>query len=279
MPISQDDFQFYQSYLVKQTGLAIPENKVYLLETRLMPVLQQWGFSSLSDMAKTLRCNPERKLFQDVVDAMVTNETMFFRDERLFTYFRDSILPDMIERKTGARSLRFWSAACSTGQEPYSIAMALNDLLAGKDGWRADILATDISDHALKRACRGEYNQFEMRRGLSDCFSDKYFTQRDKIWVIDDVIRKMVRFENFNLLDRMSHFGMFDVIFCRNVLIYFNEETKKKILKNITAQLVEGGYLFLGTAERAIGARDGMLAVPDCPGLYCYAGENIRRPT
>lgn len=270
MPISNEDFQFYQSYLERQTGLAIPENKVYLLETRLMPVLKQWGFSCLSDMAKTLRHNPERKLFQDVIDAMVTNETTFFRDEKLFTYFKDFILPDMIGRKEATKSLRFWSAACSTGQEPYSIAMALNDLLADKEGWRADILATDISDHALKKACRGEFNQFEMQRGLSNCFSDKYFTQREKTWVIDEKIRKMVRFENFNLLDRMTHYGMFDVIFCRNVLIYFSEDTKRKILGNITAQLASSGYLFLGTAERAVGTREGLRAVPDCPGLYHY---------
>lgn len=273
--MSPEDFTFYKTYLDKHTGLALTPDKTYLLETRLSPVVKKWDFSSLTDMTVTLRRNPERKLLQDVIDAMVTNETMFFRDERPFTYFRDTVLPSIVALRADRKSLRIWSAACSTGQEPYSIAMSLAEIIPDMETWNIEILATDISDTVLKQARTGKFNQFEIQRGLPPRMMEKYFVKSDKGWTVCERIRKCVRFENFNLLDRMTHLGIFDMILCRNVLMYFSEETKQRILANMVNRLSTNGFLFMGTTERV--KSDGLSNVPDCPGLYASPSNTIHQ--
>lgn len=263
-----DDFKFYKQFLYEKSGLAITEEKTYLLQSRLTPITRDYGFSDLEELAKALRFAPDPKLIKAVIDAMTTNETLFFRDAKPFMQFKTIVLPAMVTARENKKSLRVWSAACSTGQEPYSIAITLDEALAQKNGWKFEILGTDLSDNALSQARNAKYNQFEIQRGLPIQMAMKYFTQEGQNWTIKDNIRNMVRFESFNLLERMDRFGTFDIIFCRNVLIYFDEETKKKVLQNLVKRLAPDGFLFLGGSETVIGLCPELKIQQGCPGLY-----------
>ena len=271
--MNADDFNFYKKFLYERTGLALTEDKIYLLESRLASVLRKWMFGNLEEMTKALRLTPDRKLVTEVVDAMMTNETLFFRDDRPFKHFRASILPAMLKAREGKKALRIWSAACSTGQEPYSIAMTLCETLPGIESWRIELVATDISETALSQAMNGTFSQFEIQRGLPIQHVMKYFRQEGQTWKITDKIKSMVKFERFNLLERMDRFGTFDVIFCRNVLIYFDEETKKKVLQGLTRRLAPDGCLFLGGSETVIGLCPELKVNQGCPGLYTLQGQ------
>lgn len=266
--MNADDFAFFQKFLRDKSGMALGNDKLYLLESRLSPVMRKWMFGNLEEMAKALRLTPDKKLINEVINAMVTNETLFFRDDRPFKYFRTNVLPDLLESRKQRRSLRFWSAACSTGQEPFSIAMTSLETIPKSEPWNIDILGTDISENALNQATKGEYTQFEIQRGLPMQMAMKYFQQQGQGWKVNDKIRSMIRYEAFNLLDRMEKFGSFDVIFCRNVLIYFDEATKKHVLDNLIARLAPDGYLFLGGAESVISLCPNLKTQADCPGLY-----------
>lgn len=274
-----DDFKFYRQFLHEKSGLALTEEKIYLLESRLTPVVRDYGFASLEQLTKALKSAPDSKLVKAVIDAMTINETLFFRDAKPFMQFKTIVLPAIIKARENKKSLRLWSAACSTGQEPYSIAMILDEALAKQNGWKVDILGTDLSDNALSQACNAKYNQFEIQRGLPIQMTMKNFIQEGQNWTIKDNIRNMVRFESFNLLDRMDRFGTFDIIFCRNVLIYFDEDTKKKVLQNLVKRLAPDGFLFLGGSETVIGLCPELKIQQGCPGLYTIqSGETSKIP-
>lgn len=266
--MNPDDFKFYKSFLYEKSGLALTEEKIYLLETRLMPVARDFGFGTLDVLTKGLRMATDPKLAKAVIDAMTINETLFFRDNRPFLQFKATVLPQLLNARANRKSLRFWSAACSTGQEPYSIAMVLDEILVKQPGWKTEILATDLSDNALAQARAARYNQFEIQRGLPIQMAMKHFSQDGQTWQLKEAIQKMVRFESFNLLDKMERFGTFDVIFCRNVLIYFDEETKKRVLAGLAKRLAPDGFLFLGGSETVIGLCPDLKMQPGCPGLY-----------
>jgi chemotaxis protein methyltransferase CheR len=266
--MTPDDFKFYKQFLYEKSGYAITEEKSYLIETRLSSVIRDFGFNSLDQLTKSLRTAPDPKLVRAVVDGMTINETLFFRDARPFQQLKSTVLPAVLKSRESKKSLRLWSAACSTGQEPYSVAMILDEALAKLPGWKTEILGTDISDNALTQARNAKYNQFEIQRGLPIQMTMKYFTQDGQSWGLKDIIRNMVRFEAFNLLDRMDRFGTFDIIFCRNVLIYFDEETKKKVLQNLVKRLAPDGFLFLGGSETVIGLCPELKIQQGCPGLY-----------
>ncbi|AGH98751.1 CheR family methyltransferase [Micavibrio aeruginosavorus] len=262
------DFEFYKVLLKDKSGLSISPEKIYLLETRLAPVVQKWGHGTLDRMTQYLRMKRDEAIIKDVVEAMTTNETLFFRDDRPFKHFRTVILPEMIKSRANTRNLKIWSAACSSGQEPYSIAMTLEEAAFEKTAWRFDILATDIADSVLKQAQEGLYSHFEVQRGLPIQTIMKYFSQDGDRWRVKENLRKMIRFQKFNLLERMSSVGQFDIIFCRNVLIYFDEETKKKVLNGLMQQLAPDGYIFLGSSETVLGLSQNLKPVAACPGLY-----------
>lgn len=268
MTMKQEDFLYYKKFLYENSGLSLTEEKTYLLISRLTPVATKNGFDSLEAMSRALRMSPDARLEKHVIDAMMTNETLFFRDDRPFKQLRSEVLPAVIKSRENRKILRIWSAACSTGQEPYSIAMTILEMLPRPEEWNITILATDLSDVALEQARKAEFNQFEIQRGLPTPMMMKYFQQNGSTWKIRDKVRNMIRFENFNLLHKMDKFPVFDIIFCRNVLIYFNEETKKKILSNLIKKLHADGYLFLGGAETAIGLCPDLKIYPACPGLY-----------
>jgi chemotaxis protein methyltransferase CheR len=267
------DFDLYRDLLKERSGLVLGQDKSYLLDSRLSPIARKWGYPTLDAMTNALRGVPDKDLVNDIIEAMTTNETSFFRDNKPFEMFKEVVLKYMKENRASRKELRIWCAAASSGQEPYSIAMILKEAAAQFPGWRFTIKATDISDQILNQAREGVYSQFEVQRGLPIQFLMKYFTQDEEKWRISNDIKAMVNYGNFNLLDNMAALGRFDVIFCRNVLIYFDEKTKASILERMGKQLESDGILFLGGAETVLGITEAFKPFPAQRGLYAQPGS------
>ncbi|HEX9490388.1 MAG TPA: protein-glutamate O-methyltransferase [Stellaceae bacterium] len=265
------DFELLCRLLKERSGLLLASDKAYLLESRLLPVVRRRNMKSLDELVAVLRSRPEEELVRDVVEAMTTNESSFFRDLKPFDQFRDFILPELMKARAGKRTLRIWSAACSSGQEPYSLAMLLSEHKDKLAGWQIEIVATDLSSEILEKAQAGVYTQFEVQRGLPIQLLVKYFRQEGERWRIDPAIAAMVRFRCLNLLEDFTHLGHFDVVFLRNVLIYFDLQTKTSVLDRIPRVLQPDGYLYLGGAETIIGITDKFQAAPDQRGVYTPA--------
>lgn len=272
--MNSQDFQLFSNLVRDRSGLVLTEDKVYLLESRLVPLARQRGLNTLEDLANELRRGDE-KLKEDITEAMTTNETFFFRDNKPFDTFKESILPHLLETRSTRKTLRIWNAACSTGQEPYSVAMLLKEEAARMPGWRVEILATDISNEVLEKAKSGLYSQFEVQRGLPIQLLIKYFQQMGEMWQIDSSIRAMVKFQNVNLLASLAMLGTFDVIFCRNVLIYFDHPTKAKVLAEMHKIMARDGALFLGGAETVLGICDELHPVSGLKGVYTPATGGV----
>jgi len=265
------DFDIYKDLLKDKSGLVITPDKLYLIESRLNPVTKKWGYENLTAMTNVLRAVPPKDLVNDIIEAMTTNETSFYRDIKPFDIFKETVLP-YYKNKTGAnKNLKIWCAASSSGQEPYSLAMLLKEESAKLPGWNFSITATDISHEILDQAKEGTYTQFEVQRGLPITLLMKYFTQNGDKWTINDDIKRMIDFKYFNLLDPMSSIGQFDIIFCRNVLIYFDQPTKKDVMERMNRQMSDDGFFFLGGAETVLGITESYKAVPNCRGLYAKA--------
>jgi chemotaxis protein methyltransferase CheR len=249
-----DNYRFLREYIHQESGIFLGEDKHYLIEARLLPLVRQSHLESLDALCQALRNGPNPPLRKQVVEAMATHETLFFRDASPFEALRTMVLPKLADERKGTRRLTFWSAAASSGQEAYSMAMMLLEM--GLSGWTIQILATDISEPILARARQGRYMQIEVNRGLPASYLVKYFERHGLEWQIKDHVRQMVRFEQFDLRASMKAKGPFDVILCRNVLIYFDVETKKKILGELRGALAPGGFLFLGGAETTLNLDD-----------------------
>lgn len=271
------DFEFLRAYLKQRSGLALTAEKRYLVESRLAPVCRRFAFATLHDLIGSLKLPHSGDVERAVVEAMTTNETFFFRDRTPFDMFRDVVLPQAIQRNAARKKLRIWCAAASTGQEPYSIAMLLQEAAPRLAGWQIDLVATDISGEVIEKAKLGLYSQFEVQRGLPVQWLLKYFTQIGEQWQIAASLRSMVEFRQFNLLHGFEGFGTFDVIFCRNVLIYFDAPTKSDILARFGHSLAPGGALLLGAAETVIGLTDRL--VPDTKNRGLYGHAEVARPT
>jgi chemotaxis protein methyltransferase CheR len=241
------NYRYLQKYVHQTTGVVLDESKQYLLESRLLPVVQANGVESLDDLCNVLRAGRSRDLVQQIVEAMTTHETLFFRDPDQYEALRRTVIPELMAQRAAARRLSFWSAAASFGQEAYSLAMILLDMEL--QDWRIDILGTDISEQTLERAREGHYMPVEIGRGLSKVYLQRYFTLRGLDWELAPAVRRMVRFERRDLRERFIGLGPFDVIFCRNVLIYFDQETKRQILDELWRALNPNGYLLLGGTE------------------------------
>lgn len=267
------DFDVYKDLLKEKSGLMLTQDKSYLLESRLTPVAGKWGFATLEAMSAHLRGVPDPKLVNDIVEAMTTNETSFFRDLRPFDTFRDTVLPYLLQARIHERKFRIWCAASSSGQEPYSLAMLIKAQENQFARWNIEITGTDISHDILDLARRGLYSQFEVQRGLPVQLLMKHFAQEGDRWAIAEDIKRMVQYKYFNLLDSMAAFGALDVIFCRNVLIYFDEATKADVLNRMARQLKPDGFLFLGGAETVIGITDEFAPIPDLRGVYAKRGS------
>jgi chemotaxis protein methyltransferase CheR len=252
--IHSENYRFLQEEVYSQTGIVLDGDKHYLFENRLAPIVRQLGLGSINDLCALLHATRGNPVGRQVVEAMTTNETYFFRDPAHYDAIRTVLLPRLKEEYRDSRKLRFWSAAASTGQEAYSLAMLL--LENGFSDWNVQILGTDFSSQVLERARSGKYQQIEVNRGLPAALAVKHFRRSGVDWQLSDVVRRMAVFETIDLRQSMRALGPFDLVFCRNVMIYFDSETKKKILKELHGTLFRGGWLLLGGAETAFGVEE-----------------------
>jgi chemotaxis protein methyltransferase CheR len=269
--MTPSNFEFIATLLKERSGLALTLDKTYLLESRLNPIARKNGLDDLDALINEIRGRRAEPLVRAVTEAMTTNESFFFRDGTPFEIFEKQVLPRLMEARASQKSIRIWSAACSSGQEPYSLAMLLKEQAAKLAGWRIEIVGTDISSEILEKAKVGIYSQFEVQRGLPIQYLMKYFEQNNELWQIDSSIRAMVRYREFNLLESLAPLGTFDVIFCRNVLIYFDQPTKSRVLGEISKRLADDGALFMGAAETVLGVTESFKPVPGQRGLYARA--------
>ncbi len=257
------------SALLKQTsGLIVTADKLYLVEDRLMPIVRREKLSCLNALVSVLERRSRPALLQEVAQAMTVNETYFFRDKTPFDQLRDIVLPALIEARTTSKALRIWSAACSAGQEPYSVAMLLEDFHNRLAGWRVEIIGTDLSEAILAKARGGVYSQFEVQRGLSAPQLLRHFNKLGDAWQIKENIRARVSFRQLNLLDSYAHMGAFDIILCRNVLIYFDVVRKADVLSRLSRAMTDDGFLLLGASENAVGVTDRLTAHPESRSLF-----------
>ena len=265
--MSPQDYEFLRKLLKERSGLDLSVDKQYLVESRLVPLARKVGLTGISELVARLK-NGDASLITDVVESMTTNETFFFRDKIPFDHLRDTILPALTQSRASRRTLRIWSAACSTGQEPYSIAMCLKERAAMLAGWRIEIIGTDLSQEVLEKSKAGIYSQFEVQRGLPIQLLVKYFAQIGEMWQLNGDIRGMVQYRQLNLLQDFTSLGKFDVVFCRNVLIYFDQETKAAIFERIARVIEPDGMLMLGAAESVVGITNAFRPYPNRRGLY-----------
>ncbi len=271
------EYDFLRNILKKRSGLALSGDKQYLVESRLLPVARKAGFDKLNGLVAALQQRGDESLLTAVVEAMATNESFFFRDKIPFEHFRTIVMPALLAARRHRRALRIWCAAASNGQEPYSLAMSLKEMSREVAGWRIELLATDLSGEVLERAQQGIYSQFEVQRGLPIQLLIKYFIQKGEAWQVSADLRAMVEYRKFNLLSDYAPLGTFDLIFCRNVLIYFDQPTKIDVLDRLARVTAGDGYLVLGAAESVIGLTDSFRPVGDKHGLYVPNSASAQR--
>ena len=255
--LTPDNYAFLEQYIQRESGILLGPDKLYLLKSRLQPILGQEKLSSLDQLCERIRKTPSESLRRRIVESMTTHETLFFRDPAVFDMLRKDILPELTKARGSTKTLHIWSAACSSGQESYSLAMTL--LESGLGDWKIEIVGTDLSSQILDRASNGTYLQIEVNRGLPAPLLIKYFERAGLDWRIKDNVRRLVRFSYFDLRQDMSGLPLFDLILCRNVLIYFDVETRKKILAGIKSRLMPGGFLLLGASETTLNIDDSFL--------------------
>jgi chemotaxis protein methyltransferase CheR len=264
-----EDFELFSTLVKQRSGLVLTVEKAYLLESRLFPVARKHSMKSLEDMAQALRAKREEALMFDITEAMTTNESFFFRDQKPFIIFQKTLLPRLLAARAAKKQIRIWSAAASSGQEAYSLAMICAEEASKLQGWKIEIVGTDLSREMITRAKSGVYSQFEVQRGLPVTHLVKYFQQiaGDK-WQIKENIRQMVQFREGNLLTDLGVTGPIDIVYCRNVLIYFDLPTKTRVLSAIKGVMPSDGFLLLGGAETVLGVSDEYKIVPGEHGLY-----------
>ena len=263
------DYEFLRKVLKERSGLDLSADKQYLVESRLVPLARKAGLAGITELVqKIVKAGSADALTTEVVEAMTTNETFFFRDKIPFDHLKDTMLPALLQARAARRSLRIWCAASSTGQEPYSIAMCLKGLGAAIAGWKIDIVATDLSQGVLEKSKAGIFSQFEVQRGLPIQMLVKHFAQVGDMWQLNADIRSMVQHRQLNLLQDFGYLGTFDVIFCRNVLIYFDQDTKAGIFERLARVVESDGFMVLGAAESVVGISDAFKPLPDRRGLY-----------
>jgi chemotaxis protein methyltransferase CheR len=271
VPLSPSAFDTLARTLKARSGLTIGMDKVYLLETRLTGLVKRENLVDLNGLAERLRRPGQEALAREVVEAMTTNESFFFRDDKPFLHFRGQALPRLVAARPAGSALRVWSAAASSGQEAYSIAMILAESAGVLAGRKVEIVGTDIAREQLARATEGVYSQFEVQRGLPVQMLMRYFRKEENNWRIADSIRGMVQFREHNLLSELRSLGRFDIVFCRNVLIYFDQPTKTRVLEAIARLMPADGLLYLGGTETVLGITSRFAPMPNERGVYRVA--------
>jgi len=268
MTPSAESMKYLRDLVHRRSAIVIEADKDYLLESRLNPVARSNAMASIDELVKAVRANESSPLAHSVIEAMTTNETSFFRDAHPFEALKTRILPDLIALRAASRTLRIWCAAASTGQEPYSIAIAIREAFPALANWNVQIIATDLNATVLARARSGIFKQLEVNRGLPAPLLIKYFTRVGSDWQINQDIRSMVSFQELNLLDRWPLLTAQDIVFIRNVLIYFDVPTKRDLLGRVRRALRPDGFLILGGAETTMNLDDGYAPVRVGPGVY-----------
>ncbi|MBT6095301.1 MAG: protein-glutamate O-methyltransferase CheR [Rhodospirillaceae bacterium] len=267
-----ENFQYMATLAKERSGLVLKEDKVYLLDSRLMPLARRKNIETLDEFVEAIRRNNDFNEQTEVVEALTTNETLFFRDTKPFDIFREQVMPTIFQTRTANKKFRIWSAASSSGQEPYSLVMLLDQMGSQLAGWQYEIVGTDLSMEILQKAQDALYTQFEVQRGLPVEMMVKYFEPEGPKWRFKQAYREKVKFQKANLLENQSALGKFDIVFCRNVLIYFEKETKGRVLDMIANMMPADGKLFLGGAETVLGLTDKFEAVQGVKGLYQKTG-------
>jgi chemotaxis protein methyltransferase CheR len=264
---SDDNFSYIKKFLYENSGYHLMDTKIYLLESRLKPLLKKYDLDDYNKIINQVRLNPRSALSADVVENMTVNETFFFRDDTPFRILRETVLPPYIKNED---EIKIWSAACSTGQEPYSIAMTTEEIRRGYPNFKYEIHASDISKSVVQRARDGIFMNHEVERGLPSLYKKRYFDSiEDNNWKIRKTMRDSILFFEQNLCDAVDNFrGPYDIIFLRNVLIYFDNDTKLKVLQKISKAMKSGAYLFLGTSENIYDMTLGFERQPDLSGIY-----------
>lgn len=255
-------FQYVQDLVQRRSAIALEPGKDYLVESRLLPLARAQGLASVQDLVRRLKSQPEGALHTQVVEAMTTNETSFFRDVHPFEALRTVVLPELIAARTRQRKLRIWSAACSTGQEVYSLAILLAEHFPELESWDVEILGSDLSQAVLEKAAEGVYSQLEVNRGLPAALLVKYFQKEGLLWRVQEPLRRKVKLMRINLVEPWPPLPTMDVIFLRNVLIYFPPAVKQKVLLRMRQHLAADGVLFLGGAETTLGLDDAWQRIP-----------------
>lgn len=276
-PLTNATFATLAGLLKARSGLIIGPDKVYLLETRLAALLRREKLADLNALAALLTKTPPEPIVRDIVDAMTTNESFFFRDDKPFQHFRTQALPGLMASRPPGAVPRIWSAAASSGQEAYSLAMILAECKALTGDRRIEIVGTDIAREPLARAKEGLYTQFEVQRGLPVQMLMKYFRKEESNWRIAPSIRQMAQFREFNLLGDLRSLGRFDIVFCRNVLIYFDQPTKTRVLEAIATLMPPDGLLYLGGAETVLGITGRFAPLPGERGVYGLTGAAVEK--
>jgi chemotaxis protein methyltransferase CheR len=260
MTLSAQDFAYVSDLVRRQAAIVLDTGKEYLVEARLLPLAREAGVATVGEFVSRAQQRPEPDTHDKIVDALTTNETSWFRDNEPFQAMTANVLPDLIPTRSATRTLRIWSAACSSGQEPYSIAMVLQESLPA--GWNYEIMATDISQEMLTRAELGRFSQLEINRGLPAAMLVRYFERDGAHWKVAAGLRKNITFRRLNLSAPFPPMPQFDIVFLRNVLIYFDVETKRQVLSRASALMRPDAWLFLGSAETTIGIDDRFERVP-----------------
>lgn len=252
MKLASSEIAAVAGLVMELCGIMLDDSKGYLIESRLEPIARQYGVSSYTELVQKARTGYDKQLLRQIINAITTNETLFFRDDSPFEALQHKALPELIDAKAKTafpKRLRIWSAACSTGQEPYSIAMTLHELIPDIHSWDVSILATDICDSAIEQASAGLYTAFEIDRGMKPNYLNRYLTRLPNQWKVRDEIRALVAFQQLNLMSQFTGLGPFDIVFCRNVAIYFTPEGRRDVFHRIAKTLTKDGYLFVGCAE------------------------------
>ena len=269
MDIDASGLTFISDLVRTRAAIVLEPEKEYLVRARLEPIAKEEGFLSLNDLVSKLRIAPFGVLHKRVIDAMTTNETSFFRDVAPFDALKDVILPELMKTRTASKSLNFWCGASSSGQEPYTVAILMKEQFPELASWNIKFVATDLSSKMVARSQEGKYSQLEVNRGMPASLLMKYFTKKGMSWHVNEDLRKIFEFKEMNLIGQWLTFPKLDIVFLRNVLIYFDAETKKKILGKIRQNLSPDGYLFLGGSETTLNLDEAFERVP-VNGTSCY---------
>lgn len=270
--------EFLIDFVRKNSGIVISKEKTYLIESRLTPLVKKYGFDDIDNLLDQLQKGTGKVPTTAIIDAMTTNESFFFRDNKPFEIFRNEVLPSLISANNKSRRIRIWSAAASTGQEPYSLAMIVREMARELAGFRVEIVGTDICSEAIERAKAGRFSQFEVQRGLKANLLVKYFEKSGDAWQVKPDLKTLIQFKEHNLNANNKALGQFDVVFLRNVLIYFDVALKRKILEDIAGMIQPDGYVCLGGTETILGVTDKLIPCRHVRGLYQRSEPIGQRP-